>query len=504
MKSKLTNVAQIVGIFLIVATMVVGCSNTEDELEDISLTNESTPVELIFYMTGEKSENTDEFLDQVAEASNLNIRVNFKCFNRKEYHKTIDTAIASNEKFDAFLCGRPIPGRDNYINMFRNGQIKDITDLLPEYAPIIYSQLSKAELDSARVDGKVVIVPPKLPMVDTIGVYVKKDIADKYKISSINSFEDYGELLKKIKDNEKDIIPCQFRGGYGIRDIDLYVGEYGYVVLDYEQHLVYKWDDPKMKIIPWEQSEGFKETTDLICNWDKGGYIEKDYKSKKVATIISRFGEITEGTYEKNFFNDGNKEAFNYYILNKDKKIQRRSPSGAGPYTSIAFNSNSQNTERALMLLNWIQSNQENYDLFNYGMKNKDYILKDERIEILKSKEGPNYIWYNIPFLNINYIRLSVGDELPDSYKQDFIEYIETSSEYAPHEGFYPNYKDIQLECNRRIELYDKKISTAIQIGTYDINETDNIIDELEKVGTEMIVSEIQRQLDEWRVINKK
>lgn len=112
MKSKLTNTFQMVWMFFIITTILVGCSNVEDELEDISLSTESTPVELTFYMPGEKSKDVDEVLTQAAEASNLNIRLNFKWAYFGKYHQTIETAIASNEKFDAFLCGRPLTANE--------------------------------------------------------------------------------------------------------------------------------------------------------------------------------------------------------------------------------------------------------------------------------------------------------------------------------------------------------------------------------------------------------
>lgn len=210
---RLKSIISILLMSLTILSMLTGCTNEAVKGEDSFETAKLPSATLTFYMLEKEKKDTKEVLDKVAEASNLNIKLDFKWFSYEDYFRSVETAIASNEKMDAFECGKPVPGKIDFIEMFREGKVKDLTELLPQYAPNIYSQLSEGDLNSVRVDGKIAFIPPILPMVDCLGVNIRKDLADKYNITSINTFSDYENILKKIKENEKNIVPGTIRGG---------------------------------------------------------------------------------------------------------------------------------------------------------------------------------------------------------------------------------------------------------------------------------------------------
>jgi len=514
MKSKIKAAILFLVVFFSINIMLAGCTNTQgNDIDNITIkTDNLEPVTLTFYMAGEEKKDTKEVLDKVATATNLNIKLDFKWFSIDKYFDCVKAAFASKEDFDAFLCGKFEQGANNIIDMFRNGQIKDISELLPKYAPAICSQLSQEELDIAKVDGKLVYVPSMFPSVSVLGVYVRDDIADKYSITAINTLEDYEELLKKIKENEKNILPG-FITGNNKYNISFYANAYGYIVLDYSQNLVYKWNDPEMKIIPWEQTAGFKETAGFISRWFTNGYMEISSQQKETASFISRTGNLYEGPIKLDLFNDGNMETYTLNILYKNEKTQRISSFNDSTIGVAAFNSSSKNTERALAFLNWIQDSQENYDLFNFGIENRHYLLKDNRIDMpegISISDNP-YWWHeltnnllNAAFMNIRYHRQSVNDTQPYNYYKDYMKYTQSHTSYAPHEGFCPDYLNIQADCTKRMQIYSSRISDAFQRGKYNTDQTDIIIEELKNAGAEQIVDEIQRQLDQWRSVNKK
>lgn len=97
-----------------------------------------------------------------------------------------------------------------------------------------------------------------------------------------------------------------------------------------------------------------------------------------------------------------------------------------------------------------------------------------------------------------------MDDTRPDDYYKTHMEYAQSYTLYAPHEGFCPNYSEIRTAFDKRVQVYTKRISAAFQSGKFDINQTDVIIEELKSAGTDRIVNEIQKQLDQWRSTNKK
>lgn len=500
-------VSLIIFIVIILGSLV-GCNTAEKAEEDFLPAVEEVDLEpavLNFYIPGAEKKDTREVLDLVAKSSDLNITLKFKWIDYAQYTNRVNSAIAVNEKFDAFVCGRPEQEMLNFVDMFREKKIKDISESFPKYAPVIFSQLSGEEIASIRIDGELAAVPSLLPTARVPGVLMRNDLAEKYKITSIKTFEGYTAVLKKIKEGEEHILP----GIIPYYNIDVYAGAYGYVVLDYTQNLVYKREDPRMKIVPWEQTPEFRESILLIDKWYKEGYIKPvSSQNMDFASYLSNANSFVEGPVELDITGSGNRQVFSNFILYKDKKFQRVSPiANIFEKGAIVFNATSNNTERCLMLMNWIQSRQQNYDLFVHGIRDRHYSLDGERIVIpaeISGTRNPYSGWLYTAFANINFERISNDALYPDTFMIDHKKFIEDNTRYAPHEGFYPDYRSIQVDCANRSRMYRNKLSNPITAGTFDINNLETVIDNLKDMGSDRIVVEIQKQLDGWRAWTKQ
>lgn len=131
----------------------------------------------------------------------------------------------------------------------------------------------------------------------------------------------------------------------------------------------------------------------------------------------------------------------------------------------IALSSTSQKSEEALAFLTWLYSAQENYDLFHYGVKDKDYTLNEEG-RITKVKGG--YSASEALTGYRPYIRY--GEKISDAY----IEAVTKESEDAViAESAYFEFDDsgLQEEC-RLLEAAVKKYIYPIKLGlkSYDEN----------------------------------
>jgi putative aldouronate transport system substrate-binding protein len=165
----------------------------------------------------------------------------------------------------------------------------------------------------------------------------------------------------------------------------------------------------------------------------------------------------------------------------------------------IAIPQSSQNTERVLMFMNWLESDQENYDSVMYGIKGETYNLKGE--EVVDPTACLSWAW-RAPFLNE---KLERGN--PAISKKDLDNYIDTVKQiakYPPHTGFVPDYTAVKDIANRReveylnigMRMFVKNDLTQDDINKYIQNEKDSGVDEL--------IANIQKQLDEWVAANKK
>lgn len=505
---------KIISLLMVSVLMLIGSGCSDDAAVKDGQTESSTqnaglpPATLTFLITGEEKDDSREVLDRVAEKSGLNIKLDFKYFS-DIYFRQVKTMIESGQKFDALYVGMPesydmSKDSSSYVEMARSGVLKDITDLLPEYAPHIISQFDPKDLEAAKIDGRLYAVPSLFPEAKNISIILDADLVRKYDIGPVNTFEDYGVFLKTIKDNEKDIIP----GQVSLYDEEMFMLPYGYILMDRALSLVYKGDDPDMKIVPWERTEEFRNVMSLLYDWQKNGYLARydDGIEKTRASFLNLGGALKDGPDKMVLSGLKGSRVYEYYsyIMYKGVKLPRVNPMGnVFQKGAIALSANSGNAERTLMFLDWVQSSQENYDLLMYGIKDKHYTLEGDKLVFPAEEESgyPSYWhWLNSPFRNINYSRASTNEEYgADGFRNDLRAYMTERTFSAPHAGFYPDYRAVKAAADKRADLYQAWVTFAFVQEKFDPGQIDLIIQDLTRVGTDEIVNEIQRQLDQWR-----
>jgi len=432
---------------LLVASSLSSCGDKQ--------TNETAPeileeqlkehVTLSFYFFGSpdatEQSSTQEVLDEIAQKSDLNIQIDFKWLPINHYIEKIKVIASAQEPIDGFYSFDPSPLAFDFTQLAREGALKDLTSLLPAYAPDLYGQYSEGDLVSAHVDGKLFTVPSLNPL--TYGTYavVREDLKSKYSIPDINSIETYEYYLSVIKENE-EMIPGKMAGFV----IDQFIGTTDYAVLDPFLALLYDWDDPEMKVLPLEQTQEFLDIVKLITRWNQDEYLHKltnpsfdiwqEARALMISEEISSFlitpefnsGQSAEHiTFQLNHemeATSSNQDVLvKAYLLYPEKSVQRvRGPMGLGwTGSATAFSAKSPNVERGLQFLNWIQSSQENYDLLLYGIQGKDYVLENNNIEfpeVLNDSSSLYMDWSGRwAFENVRYSRLPKG--FSPSYNED-------------------------------------------------------------------------------------
>ena len=457
---------------------------------------------LTFYFPGEAKKDTRMVLDEAEKRlkDSLNVKLNFNFIPWGDYTNKINVLIASGDEyevhFDADWFMFPI--------LSQKGALLDITEMLPKYAPKIYEKEADV-FKKVRVNGKIMSVPWYYPKNDRVTAVVREDLKAKHGIPDIMTFEDYEFYLKTLKEKEPGIIP--YASGVNRNIQEFYV--YGdYAVLSFPLDLVYKWDDKNMKVIPWEQTPEYKQIIEIKRRWYENGYMPKDMFSVQDFTADLTDGKVTSILHVWNEIENHNKKVANThpgwkfagYALYPEKVGPKASPMN----NAVVFNANGKNPERAMMFLEWVREKQENYDLIIFGIEGKHYVLENG---LLKQPHGvtdadnPYQGWHGQWGLyDIDLHRFSVND--PPNYKQMNIDSANLNADYVPHLGFFPNLDGIKNEVAQRQAAYDE-MGKLLEYGALPKEKADEYIEKQKKAGTDKIVSEIQRQLDEWKAKNK-
>jgi ABC-type glycerol-3-phosphate transport system substrate-binding protein len=142
--------------------------------------------------------------------------------------------------------------------LYDAGLIKDITNLFPENAPNYFGLFSREELDTVSNDGKILAVPSyKLPDTKRVHAIVRENLLKKYKIKNISSYEEYESFLETIRKNEPEMIPTDILP----TTLEMFAAANGYIVAANTSNyvnkqigleLVYRADDPAMKLMDWK------------------------------------------------------------------------------------------------------------------------------------------------------------------------------------------------------------------------------------------------------------
>jgi putative aldouronate transport system substrate-binding protein len=472
-------------------------------------------VNLTIYINAQKQNIYDEIMEDVNLKldNDLKTTVTFKFLwiYYEQFMDRLRTDNASGITYDALIYNNVL---NTPVKVFADeGLAMDVKDLFPEYAPNYYNQFTPEDLKSLQVNGGIYVIPARMPSADLKYALVRQNLMEKYNIPAIKSYDDYEVFLETVKQNEPGIVPMCYRN----TSMGLFANMYGYVPLDYITGLVYKLDDPSMKIMAWEQIPEFRECIDRMMRWFRNGYL--DDGGEKSGYLGTPNGDFTEN-YDPlvisetaaSFIADPSDESyFNTLLQSKgitdyyykayplyDGNITRDSLMENG----VMINPLTRHPERVLMFIDWLQSDQENYDLLMYGKKDVHYIDRGNYIEPPDDAVTTFMEWtWKKPFENISYQRAYYPGMKEGM--EDYQKLISDRAKYPPHYGFAPDYSSVDSIYRNRWMQYSVPEDYAYYGGD-DVDE-DNLevflkmfYDEQEEMGIDALIAEVQNQLDEY------
>lgn len=340
----------------------------------------------------------------------INTEIKFQWMPSENYESELMKLLKAGNGPDAFITY----SAENYCN---EGVAKDITDLLPRYAPHYFSLLGESwgdEIETSKVDNKFYTILNNGLYPPQSFVMARQSLVEKYAPNGIKTFEDYGEFMQNVKDkeNDKDTVPGLVRA-YDY--LNAYMKGNGFFY-SCSTGIYCRWDAKNMISIRAEDTSEFKTACDLYKQWQKNGLL--------INTANPSYGTIINNGHMASMLIDGMQvhNAFNQFPTCLQYKLYPLYPDSSyienRLTNSIAINANSANCERVLRFIEWLQSSQENYDLFMYGVKDKNYKLKDNALDTtdIDSRNVISDWWGSEAFRNYIYDRPYTFE--PEKYKE--------------------------------------------------------------------------------------
>ncbi len=489
-------VKRIVAIILtisIMCTLSAGCqsddkatdSNKEDTAEKLEY--KPDPVTLVVYttfMSRDYLAKVRELEGIIRDTLNIHFDIRFVPGLGDEIHERREAVIKflqSGTEFD--LLYAEARWRYPYIDRTCNnselidlGRFMDLTDLLPQYAPKYYSRFSQEDLQAISYNGRIYNIPELTFESQRPCVFAWRSMIEKYDIKDIRTFEDFENYMELVKEKEKDYYP--FYGLHFFPDIQMFVEPYGYVMLF--GNIVYRRDDPEMKLVPWEQTDAFREAIKTIGRWrekkyDWGKSIEynkSEFSKKYTSRLDHGVPEIIPKSWDKELEIPNDEwimfQLYPYGIISRVIPARR-----------IFISKNSKKAEIILKLIEWIHESQENFD---------------------KGSVKEYHSWNVIGPSNFYYERYDENKVYYLFDKEGYVDAVTRNSSYPPHSGYNPPARLIEKITERCSDFDTFFQEYSFKHITNSESAVKEFIQMQKDKGVDNLVKELQEDLDAWRL----
>jgi ABC-type sugar transport system, periplasmic component len=475
-----------------------GTSTVETTKEELK------QVELVWYLGGggqpADTQLVEEAMDKILlEKINATIKLNFIPWGN--YLEKMNVLSASGDKFD--LCFAA--SWQGFASMASKGAYADMTDLLAKYAPDLTNVISQSLFSAAKVKGKILAVPNLQGLCMPSKIAFRSDLYDKYKLpEKISSLDELDPYFDQIITGEKGITPWYIYSG-GANTIYTYYQQCSDLFNIGDNSSVGAYDG-NLKVVNQYESDNFK----AWIQWARKAY-QKGWIEKSAATVKDDANLVKSGKYVCCFAGGGPQgeaginqtygPTYQFKFIDFGCKPYIKTSSVIGSMTAI--NINSDNKERAMMLLNLINTDIVLYNTMCFGVEGKHYVLKDgfrefpEGVTADKSGYNPDTAW---AFGNSFNAYLLKGQD-PDMLKKQ--QEFDKSASTEPAMGFNFDPSSVKSELTQTSSVLEEMLP-ALVAGTLDPEQNlPKMLEKLKSAGSDKVIAEKQRQLDEFIASNK-
>ena len=304
---------------------------------------------------------------------------------------------------------------------------------------------------------------------------------------SINKLEDIEPFLKIIKEKEANIYPYDPTMNLALPD---------YEMIPSANVVINKYDKALKVVNPYELPEYF-DYLKLMNKWYEKGYIRSDVASASdTSSLAKRKYAVFVNTVKPG--DDAEMEARFGTRLEAVPLVKPYVTYSAVTLTMNAISKTSKNPQKALALLELMNTEKEIYNMLCFGIEGTDYNkISDNVIKQVENCEyAPNVSWKYGNQFNAYYID---GQKVGTWEETDRLNHESTKS---PLTGFSFNAENIKNEIAQVSVVISEYKFLELGVEAPKI-KYDVFINKLKHAGIDTIVKETQRQIDEWQSSNK-
>jgi len=491
------------------STTASSSTGTESKTETQTL----SPATLKWYLPTSMADISADGLKAVQDELNkqltsLNVTLELTPVDYGDYQQKMQMVIASGEPYDLCFTANWF---NSYLNNANKGAFAPLDDLIQQYGPDLLKNIAQFGWDAIKVSGKIYAMPNRQNSSMTEGLYVRKDLADKYGFNpqGIIKTDDLEKFFDQIKKGDPDIYPAYVDANY---KWPVMLTTYGFEEMTGRNIPgAYRLGDTSFQLVNQFETPEFKTYVEMMKRWNDKGYIRKDSATYSTSGEIpkdlqaGKFATAQTGYIAPHVSNMAKAMFDNKYdvipaITSKSWNIGTLLQSSL---TAVSINS--KNKERAVMLFNQVYKDPKLYNTILYGVEGKNYNkVGDTQVELIPgtgygSGTGQAIADWASGYQNKGW---TIKGQDPDIWKK--VEEWEKQAQPSALLGFAFDPTSVQTEIANVTAVVNANLR-LLDTGIVDPAKTlPEFIDKLKKAGSDTIMAEAQRQLDEWRKTNGK
>ena len=355
-------------------------------------------------------------------------------------------------------------------------------------APALKAAIPQYAWDAVKVNGEDIYAIPNVQIYAMWqALYVTKEYADKYGLdaSKFETMDDLVPFMEQVSKNEKDVYTYK----PGIYPWAYYDSS---TVIPGMPMIRVRNDDEECKAYLCYETDEYYEGVKALRSYYQNGYIRKDIASSSGDSTSSKPTVITAGAFKPGALED---------IARSERGECVAIPLGEpcvnaemSTQTLTAIGANCKYPEKAIKIMELVNTNMDVYHLIVHGIKGKHYEeTEDGHIKPINIK---NYNFHDVGW----YFGNQFNSRVPEGKSLDVWEQMEDLNNNAVKSkllGFSFDSTNVVNELANISAIYKE------YIGLLDGSvETDSTLEafkaKMKTAGVEKVLAEVQKQIDEF------
>jgi putative aldouronate transport system substrate-binding protein len=481
------------------------------------------PTKLVFMLWGDKPAGMDdvlaEFRNRTAATLNLDIQIVWTPLG--EYFNKVKLKMAAGEQMDV-VFDAPWAGM---VQASNQGLYQDIGSYFGnDRYPGLKKAFDSRYVNNNKFNDKMIGVPFTQGYKEIYGYFIRKDLREKYGLPPINSLQELENYFALVKARDPNLIPLADDGNalrwvYGLNDeletfrarknifqIPLVGGLFAGIELspDHKRVVNVEFSGDRLG-----DEEGVPyDTIALSQRWKTKGYFEADLLTQQNAVGLFQVGKsasVAHGismmaSLENELRKSVPTASVEFFVASDSQRamLPKAMRTDFKAFNFACIPASSKNTEAVMRFFNWIFSDKDNHDLFELGIKGKDWLPVGEDRYVYPSS-GPRYIFPGYQ-LTWNPGMIRTLDGMPDliykllAYSMDVNNYYQT-----PLGGFQFNSGAVRMDIARVTpvmdqigQIYGSGIYSDTAKRVYDLNQR------ARRLGLDKIREEARKQIEAY------